>query len=83
MDSESCLTCGAIWSQGDFSSDCPECGGGALDAPCLICGGRCGAHWQRAVSDSKDTHLAHFFGRCRLPESEQQEILKAKGLKNM
>ena len=67
-----CMTCGADWSRGRFEERCPECGGGALTAPCLVCSGRCGALWERAVRDSNDTHLAHFFGSCTLPEDERR-----------
>lgn len=72
----SCVSCGANWSEGKFSPGCPECGGGALDAPCLICGGRCGSRWQRAVQDSNDSRLAHFHGQCGLPQAEQRAILQ-------
>lgn len=61
-----CSTCGARWSLGAWTGDCAECGGGALDRPCLVCGGVCGARWQRAVSDSHDRGIAHWYGACRL-----------------
>jgi len=76
MNLASCLTCGADWSQGNFSPECPECGGGALDAPCPACAGKCGARWQRAVIDSNDAHLAHFYGSCALTEEERRNNLK-------
>lgn len=64
-----CCTCGADWKAGAFGPDCPECGGGALERPCMRCGGRCGAVWRRAVMDSQDEGLAHWVGSCRLPPS--------------
>ena len=73
QETASCRTCGAKWSQGAFSPKCRECGGGALDAACLICGGKCGARWQRAVMDSNETGLAHFYGQCLLREKERPE----------
>jgi hypothetical protein len=52
-----CFTCKAIWSRGEFTADCRECDGGAMDTPCPICEGRCGNKWVRAVDDS------HEYGR--------------------
>ena len=64
-----CLTCGAVWSEGRFTEGCEECGGGAMERPCLFCGGLCGNRALRAVSDSNDSHVSHWaMGRCRLPE---------------
>ena len=59
-----CSSCGAEWSRGTFSQHCRECGGGALEHACLVCGGRCGQQWQRAVIDSRDEHEAHWIGAC-------------------
>lgn len=70
-----CTDCGTDWSQGNFSPGCTQCGGGALATPCPICGGRCGARWQRALFDSQDENLAHWYGRCALPEEEQRALL--------
>lgn len=72
MRSASCLTCGAIWSDGHFTENCSECGGGAMERLCLVCGGRCGAVMLRAVSDSNDSGLGHWAGRCKLPDDEQR-----------
>jgi len=69
-----CLTCGANWSAGDWTRDCKECGGGALGTPCLVCGGRCGSTWDKAVLDTIDSSLAHWSGVCNLPKEEQQAI---------
>jgi hypothetical protein len=46
-----------------------------MERPCLVCGGRCGARWQRALFDSQDENLAHWYGRCALPEEEQRALL--------
>lgn len=61
-----CGTCEANWSAGQFSEHCRECDGGALQRPCLICGGECGRLWQRAISDSHDMALGHWAGSCAL-----------------
>jgi hypothetical protein len=63
-----CYSCGADWSAGQFSADCPECGGGAMTRSCIYCGGGCGAVMERAVSDSNDSGLGHWAGRCLLPQ---------------
>lgn len=61
-----CGRCGADWTAGQFEPNCAECGGGALKIPCPVCGGHCGAFWKRAVQDSNDSGVAHFFGQCQL-----------------
>jgi hypothetical protein len=74
----SCTSCGADWSEGDFSPKCAQCGGGALDVLCLVCGGKCGARWQRAIIDSQDEDLANWFGTCALPKQEQRDLLSRR-----
>jgi hypothetical protein len=69
-----CVTCGASWSEGIFSKNCEECGGGAMERPCMICGGRCGLMMVRAVHDSNDYRLSHWAGACRLTKEEQRRI---------
>ena len=59
-----CLDCGADWSEGAWSPDCLQCGGGSMTILCPICQGKCGQFWQRAVMDSRDFHEAHWVGRC-------------------
>jgi hypothetical protein len=59
-----CSSCGADWSRGMFRQHCRECGGGALEHACLVCGGRCGQPWQRVVIDSRDEHEAYWIGAC-------------------
>jgi hypothetical protein len=61
-----CTSCGADWSQGGFSETCRECGGAALDHACLLCDGKCGQRWRRAVIDSQDEHESHWRGNCCL-----------------
>ena len=78
MHSAACRTCGAVWSEGRFTDGCAECGGGAMERPCLVCGGRCGAQMFRAVSDSNDSGLGHWAGACRLPPDEQRRALDAR-----
>lgn len=64
-----CTTCNSDWSAGSFDPACPECGGGAMQHDCLVCGGKCGAKWTRTVQDSHDQKLAHWFGKCLLLDS--------------
>jgi hypothetical protein len=77
MDSNlKCFSCGADWSEGQYSTQCDECGGGALDCPCPRCGGLCGMRWQRAVMDSHDLKIGHWYGRCGLPQEKQKPLAK-------
>jgi hypothetical protein len=59
-----CRNCGANWSQGQFSVDCQQCGGEALEVPCLMCDGTCGRRFDRAIVDSQDYNKAHWVGHC-------------------
>jgi hypothetical protein len=58
-----------LWHAGKWTEGCVECGGGALEIDCLICRGRCGSKWERAVLDSNDFGDAHWFGICRLSKA--------------
>ena len=69
-----CLSCGASWSAGQWTDGCEECGGGALEIPCLLCGGRCGSTWRKAVMDSNDFGMNHWCGQCLLPKDEQKRL---------
>ena len=80
-----CTCCGANWTDGEYSDDCVECGGGAMERGCIVCGGLCDSIFIRAVIDSNDTRVAHWIGSCRLPPSEQEkywETWKARLEKN-
>jgi hypothetical protein len=70
-----CMDCGANWQAGAHTEGCEQCGGGALDIACLICGGRCGARWKRQVMDSRDSGVAHWMGGCKLPSDEQRRLM--------
>lgn len=70
-------SCGARWTEGRFTEDCPECGGGGMETPCVVCGGRCGSAFHRAPIDSNDSGLAHWNGACALLKTEQHEIMRA------
>jgi len=59
-----CGTCGCDWAVGDWSTDCAECGGGAMARACPVCGGKCGAQFQRAVADSHNDGAACWVGEC-------------------
>jgi len=61
-----CLTCGAVWSTGEWTEGCAECGGGALKIPCPVCSGRCGNTWHKAIMDSNDFGESHWHGVCAL-----------------
>jgi hypothetical protein len=69
-----CTDCHVNWSEGQFSPDCPQCGGGALSRLCPACGGFCAAVWRRAVHDSGDEHLGHWVGECRLTLSDRNVL---------
>jgi len=73
-----CNSCGVNWSDGEFKPDCPECGGGALERSCLLCDGKCGSIWKRALLDSWDFKEAHWVGGCILPKEEQHKIITNK-----
>jgi hypothetical protein len=61
-----CLTCGAIWSNGEYSDGCLECGGFALSRHCPICNGRCEARFHRISDMSNAFHEANYKGSCLL-----------------
>jgi len=69
----SCQSCGAHWSEGAYSQDCKECGGGAMERPCFVCNGECGRMWSRAPIDSQDSHEAHWIGSCGMPMTRPKE----------
>ena len=63
-----CTLCGADWRQGAFTADCVECGGGAMERPCLVCNGACGATSLRCVHDSQDEQVGVWTFNCKLPK---------------
>jgi len=69
-----CHSCQANWTNGEWSADCRECGGGALERDCTFCNGRCGGKSQRAIMDSHDYARAHWIGACLLSKEEQDKI---------
>ena len=73
-----CLTCGANWTQGNHTSGCNECGGGALKRSCIVCDGRCGNTWQKMPLDSNDSGEGHWMGFCGLSQEENLEIVQRK-----
>lgn len=60
-----CEECGSNWSANEIGSSCRTCGGYALFRPCPVCGGKCGAIWERAVIDSNDSQEPVFLGACK------------------
>jgi len=73
-----CTLCGADWRQDHWTPGCAECGGFAMQTPCLVCGGACGSIFLRSVHDSQDSGVAHWAGACRLPLHEQMAILRRR-----
>ena len=71
-----CNSCDADWSDGGFTDGCTECGGGAMTRNCILCNGKCGAEYSRAVIDSWDSGEAHWIGSCRLPEDEKRQLIQ-------
>lgn len=59
-----CQACGASWSDGSFSEDCEQCGGGGMTRDCAWCQGSCGRQWQRRVLDSWDFNEAQWIAGC-------------------
>lgn len=45
-----CFTCGVSWADSHVSLDCSECGGYAMERPCIKCEGECGQRWRRDLS---------------------------------
>lgn len=65
-----CYLCDSNWSKGEFTEHCDLCGGGALEKPCPVCEGKCGAKWKRMVLDSLDSGESHWIMNCGLPPEE-------------
>jgi O-acetyl-ADP-ribose deacetylase (regulator of RNase III) len=70
----SCTSCDAAWSDGQHTPECPECGGGAMERPCVWCDGACGSTWTRAPLDSQDAHLAHWNGTCTASDEQKKQL---------
>ena len=77
-----CSSCEANWAEDEYSNDCMECGGGAMEHSCIICDGNCGSVYKRAVIDSWDTKEAHWVGSCNLSAAEQLQYMKEGMKKN-
>ncbi|XP_066260090.1 protein pinocchio [Euwallacea similis] len=65
-----CFTCGVSWAESHVSLDCCECGGYALERPCLKCEGACGAVWKRDLSMSHASGKARWSGECSQPQKQ-------------
>ena len=78
----SCVNCSANWSAGEYTGDCTLCGGGAIERDCVLCAGRCGSVYKRAVIDSWDSGEAHWIGSCLLPVDEKRKCMEAWLAKN-
>ncbi|KAK9883310.1 hypothetical protein WA026_001490 [Henosepilachna vigintioctopunctata] len=69
LEMTTCFSCGVSWNDSHVSLDCSECGGYALDRPCIRCEGKCGAVWKRDLSLSHSSGKARWQGECKLSES--------------
>ncbi len=67
-DSDDAASLWADWGAGEVGPECECCGGFALERPCPICAGQCGAVWQWAVQDSWDQGQAIWVGACKSPK---------------
>ncbi|XP_077559710.1 protein pinocchio-like [Haemaphysalis longicornis] len=65
IDYRSCFTCGVSWCEGHVSLDCFECGGYAMQRPCVHCDGHCGGVWKRDLAASHKLQHAQWFGVCK------------------
>ncbi|KAJ8020931.1 Protein pinocchio [Holothuria leucospilota] len=72
---QKCSCCSSSWYDGQFSTQCQECGGFAMSRPCGICLGHCGATWYRDIDMSHKMKEGHWNGKCYLPESEQRHFI--------
>lgn len=59
-----CFTCGVNWSEEHISLDCAECGGYAMQRPCMRCNGSCGQVWSRDLAASHNLQRAEWLGEC-------------------
>ena len=75
-DNYQCSSCGANWTNYEYSNDCMECGCGAMERSCIICGGHCGSVYKRSIIDSWDTKEAQWIGSCNLSVAEQLKFIK-------
>lgn len=71
----SCFSCGVSWYEDHVSLDCSECGGYAMQRPCLKCDGQCDSIWRRDLAASHDTHKAQWEGECKLNSNDKQKVL--------
>lgn len=65
LDYRSCFTCGVNWCEGHVSLDCFECGGYAMQRPCVHCDGHCEGVWMRDLAASHKFQHAQWFGECK------------------
>jgi hypothetical protein len=73
-----CNNCESNWTAGEFDPGCAACGGGALERGCVICNGKCGQNWKKAIQDSNDSGEAHWVGKCDLPVEEQMQHIRRR-----
>ncbi|KAH3709338.1 hypothetical protein DPMN_068800 [Dreissena polymorpha] len=72
-----CHLCKQCWYDAKCSKHCPECGGYAMDRPCVVCGGQCHQTWRRNIAKTHSFHKAHWDGKCDLPLDVQQALMQA------
>ncbi|XP_076325859.1 uncharacterized protein LOC143233474 [Tachypleus tridentatus] len=71
-----CFSCGVNWADSHVSLDCFECGGYAMQRPCLVCDGKCKSVWSRNVTASHDSRQAKWEGRCYRSSGKLQDLRK-------
>lgn len=69
----SCFTCGVSWYEDHVSLDCTECGGYAMQRPCLRCEGRCNGVWTRDLAASHEQRCAKWEGQCQLATGREMK----------
>lgn len=78
----SCFTCGVSWNESHVSLDCSECGGYAMERPCNICDGTCGAILKRDLSMSHASGKARWIGECARSCNNDQKCSSSDLLDN-
>jgi hypothetical protein len=64
---ETCFSCGVRWDLQQFTFDCCECGGYAMERKdCPVCFGVCNSVWERDVLASHDSKKAKWKGKCNM-----------------
>ncbi|MFO0555344.1 MAG: hypothetical protein U0271_43610 [Polyangiaceae bacterium] len=72
----SCGTCKSVWTAGQWTWGCRECGGGALLIPCHLCSS-CGRSSRRNIAESRGRGIASWVASCSAaPAPDLLTVLK-------